>query len=373
MKKTAPEILEKPRGLPFPKVWKFAVPILSLACFVIVLNIIINTISSNDFHDFNVFYSSAQAAIRGETIYRLYGPYDLPYWYFPWLSWFFIPVAIIPFDTAKYLFTFANFLSLGYLIGTLRRYFYSHLALSTQLFIFTMSIFMCWLLFKVGQMDFILAAIVVALMVMIDKKQNLQAGLFFPVLLFKPHLLTIFIPFAIIRGGKKLIIASLVSLLVVCLIAFALIPDWPMEMIQMLEHSGQRTDNHWDFTTFTELIGLDENWSGTGNIPVTLAIMLICFILVWKNQHLPTIPLLSQALAASLLCAPRAYSYNFPFLIPTLLWLPSEKPPLIFFLWALIGVISLASGYSTGAFLIVILAFGLSVIKANKLRTAIIE
>jgi hypothetical protein len=106
---------------------------------------------------------------------------------------FFIPLTIFSYDTSKILFIIANFIGLFYLICILKQHFYSQITFPNLLFIFSTSIFMCWLLFKVGQMDFILAGITVAVMSLIGGKKQIQAGLFFPILLFKPHLLTLFI------------------------------------------------------------------------------------------------------------------------------------------------------------------------------------
>jgi hypothetical protein len=325
------------------------------------------TIIHSEFWDFNVFYSSAQAALRGDNIYGTYGSIHLPYWYFPWVAWFFIPLAFFPFETAKIIYMLVTFLSAFFVIYSIGRYFNAQLSLPSQMLIAAMSTLMCWLLFRVGQMDFILVALITVIIFLIDKKQNIYAGLLFPILLFKPHLLTVFIPFVILRGGKKMILSASFSLILLSFAAFILIPNWPVEMVRMLNQSGQRTDNNWGFTTFSALIGRVENWSGTGNLPITIIIMLLAFITVWKNQHLPTVTFLAFALSASLLCAPRAYSYNLPFLIPTLLWLSVENTTLIALFWIGVAILSFATNFSTGAYLIVIAAFVLSILKAHKL------
>ena len=340
----------------------------ALASLLVAFWFILYTIIHSDFWDFNVFYSSAQVALRGGNIYRTYGAFHFPYWYFPWVSWLFIPLAIFPFETAKTIYTVITFLSAFFIIRSIGRYFNAQLSFANQMLIAAMSILMCWLLFRVGQIDFILAALITATIFLINKKQNIQAGLLFPIFLFKPHLLIIFIPFAILRGGKKFVLSASLSLLLVSLVAFILNPNWPMEMLRMLNESGQRTDNNWGFTTLAELMGREENWSGTANLPITIILMFLAFITVWKNQHLPTIPFLALALSASLLCAPRAYSYNFPFLIPALLWLSVEKTAPTALLWISLGILSFATNFSTGAYLIVIAAFALSFLKAHKLK-----
>jgi hypothetical protein len=339
----------------------------TLTSLLVAVWFILFTIAHSEFWDFNVFYSSAQMALSGGNIYRTYGSLHLPYWYFPWVSWFFIPLAVFPFNAAKNIYMLVTFLSVFFIIHSIGRYFNAQLTFANQMLITAMSILMCWLLFRVGQVDFILTALITAAIFLIDKKQNIQAGLLFPILLFKPHLLIIFIPFTILRGGKSFFLSASLSLLTVSLIAFILVPSWPTEMLRMLSESGQRTDNIWGFTTFPALIGEKENWSGTGNLPITIIIMLLAFITVWKNQHLPTVPFLILSLSMSLLCAPRAYSYNFPFLIPTLLWLSVENTALTVLFWISLTILSFATNFSTGAYLIVMIACALSFLKAHTL------
>lgn len=340
----------------------------ALTIFMVASWFILYTIAHSEFWDFNVFYSSAKVALSGKNIYRTYGQYHLPYWYFPWVSWFFIPFAIFPFEAAKCIYMVITFLSVLITIRSIGLYFNSQLSFVNQMLFTAMSILICWLLFRVGQTDFILVALITAMIFLIDKKQNIQAGILFPILLFKPHLLIIFIPFAMLRGGKSFFLSASLSVILLSLAAFIQIPNWPTEMLRMLNESGLRTDNTWGFTTLSALIGREENWSGTANIPITIILILAAFITTWKNQHLATTPFLILALAMSLLCAPRAYSYNFPFLIPALLWLAAENTATTVFFWIGLAILSFATNFSTGAYLLVMITCALSFLKARKLH-----
>lgn len=340
-------------------------------CFFVIFWFILYTVSQNEFWDFNVFYSSAQTALRGENIYRTYGQNDFPYWYFPWVSWLFIPLVIFPFQTAKIVHIFITLVSVFFVVHSLGRYFNAQLSFAKETFIMAMSLLMCWLLFRVGQVDFILIAIITAAIFLIDKKKNVQAGFLFPIFLFKPHLVVLFLPFVFLKGGKKFFFSATISVLFLSLAAFVFMPNWPSDMLSMLAHNGQRVDNSkWDFTTFAEFIGRAENWSGTANIPITIILILLSFIVLWKSRHLPTVSFLAFTLLASVLCAPRAYSYNFPFLLPALLWLSVEKTNQTILFWAGIGVLSVLTGFSTGAYLIVVLTFLLAIWKSHKVFTA---
>jgi hypothetical protein len=339
---------------------------LALACLYFVLWLIIFTISRSDYWDFDVFYRSAQAALRGESIYRGFGSHNLPYWYFPWVAWFFVPLTTLSFEAARVVYVLISVFCAILVIHCVGRFFNPNLAFGTQVFIFGMSLVMCWLLFRVGQVDFILVAVVILTVFLIDKGQSTVAGLLFPLLLFKPHLRAIFIPFAILRGGRRFLVSALISVLVVSALAFILIPDWPLEMVRMLSEHGQRTNTGYGFATLPELIGRQENWSGTANLGLTGLLFILAFAAAWKSQHLPTVPFLAFTLAASMLCAPRAYSYNFPFLLPPLLWISVGGTGRALLIWTSIAIVSVMALFSTGTYLIVLMTFVLSVLKAYR-------
>jgi hypothetical protein len=325
------------------------------------------TVRESEFWDFSVFYSSARAALQGQTIYRTYGSRHLPYWYFPWVAWAFVPLSLLPFETAKLVYVVLTVGSAASVV-----YFGSHLfnpktPISSQIFILGISLLMSWLLFRTGQLDFILAAVVLGVILLIHRRQDIAAGLLFPLLLFKPHLLAVFIPFSFVRGGKRYIASALASVVVLSALAFVLIPNWPAQMVRMLQEYGGRTDNIWHFATFAELIGRTENWSGTANLWITGALFLIGFAAAWKSQHLRTASFLAFTLAASMLCAPRAYSYNLPFLLPALLWVTVGSTDLTILIWTAVGIVAVAAQFSTGTYVIVLLTFVLGMMQAHRL------
>ncbi len=278
----------------------------ALACLLAVSSLVFLTVTRSEFWDFNVFYSSARAALHGQTVYRNYGPYDLPYWYFPWVAWSFIPLAIFPFSLAKTFYVLISVCSAVFVIYSVSHLFDPKVSLASQAYALGMSLLMCWLLFRTGQVDFILAAVLVAVILLVDKKHNFAAGVLFPLLLFKPHLLAVFIPFVLVRGGKKFLVSALTSVAVLGALALIFIPAWPLEMLRMLTQYGGRTDNVWHFATFAELIGRTENWSGTANLWVAGGVFVLAFLAAWKSQQLPTPSFLALTLAASMLCAPHA-------------------------------------------------------------------
>ena len=324
------------------------------------------TILHTEPQDFNVYYDSAKTALHGGLIYNIYGPAKLPYWYFPWVAWAYIPLAFFSQQTAYIIYTTVSLLSALASIYFLAKKMLTSTNLLNVLFIFSMSLLLCWLLFRVGQMDFILLAITTLTIYLIDAKRPFQAGLLIPIFLFKPHLFIIFFPYALLKGGKSFFFSALLTTLTLISISFIVIPDWPFQMLRLLGESGQRTDNIWNFTTLPTMLNAQENWSGTANLPFTFALILIGFFAIWSVRKLQTFPVLSMALAASLFSAPRAYSYNFPILIPALIWLSSGLPKTLFLLlWTAVGTLPFLFHFSTGMYSIVIFVFVIGIVKAT--------
>jgi len=317
-----------------------------------------STILNSKTEDFDVFYFSAQRALRNEAIYDVYGASRLPYWYFPWLAWFYIPLAFFSYKIAYFIYSIVSLICAGVSINFLFQRMSSHVSCYQRVFALCMSLLLCWLLFRVGQMDFILLAVATIAMHYIDTHKPHLAGLLTPILIFKPHLFIVFFAYLIYKGGKLFVSSATTATLAVIAISFIIIPDFPLRMIQLLERSGQRTDHSWNFTTLPNLLGSQENWSGTANLPFTFLLIIISLLIIWKIRRLETLPLLSIALAGSLFCAPRAYAYNFPLLIPALIWFSSgfSKPVFIIF-WITIAISPFILEFSTGAYLIVLATF----------------
>jgi hypothetical protein len=336
-------------------------------CGTSVLLFIAFTLIQSEPHDFGVYYYSAKTAINGGMIYDNYGPYNLPYWYFPWVAWFYIPFAFFPQEIAYTIYLIISFVCAFTTIDYLVRKMIPNSNLPERLFIFFMALTLCWLLFRVGQMDFILLATAVLIIVLIDNGKPHLAGLLVPVILFKPHLFIIFLPATLFKGKRSFFVSSTVVCLILLIISFIVIPDWPLQMLRLLTESGQRTDNNWNFITLPNMLGMQENWSGTANLPITFALILAGSVITWKFRVLPTVSFLSLALAGSLFCAPRAYSYNLPILLPAMIWISSNLPKrFLLFFWLAVGIVPFLFRFSSGTYSIVLAIFVMGTIKAHR-------
>ena len=84
----------------------FVIAILVATIYFVVFTLIS---SSKTLFDFPVFYGSARNAIYGLSIYTYYGFAHLPFWYFPWTSWIFIPLAFFSIKVAWIIYIFNLF------------------------------------------------------------------------------------------------------------------------------------------------------------------------------------------------------------------------------------------------------------------------
>ena len=70
----------------------FLVANLSVA---ILFMIVLVLFSFKDPVDFPVFYGASRNALHGLSFYTSFGSHQLPFWYFPWVSWIFLPLGVI--------------------------------------------------------------------------------------------------------------------------------------------------------------------------------------------------------------------------------------------------------------------------------------
>ncbi len=338
-------------------------PVLALSLFSLSAALLIWQSSLSDWHDFDVFYDGASAALAGRSIYIVVGKYNLPFWYPPWTAWFFIPFAVWPRQIGLLLYQTASAIGAVLVLRYLKCYYDPGSSFLDQLVILALLVPMSMELVVVGQMEYILLGLVVLSIWAADHKKPVLAGMIFPFLLEKPHLLIPFTLFLFWRLGKRGLLAASLTTIVMLAIATVLSPGWYLDMYYLLQASGGRTSG-LAFTTFPALLGNSENWLGTGNLPFTLVLILVAILILWRFRGLPTVPLLSFALALSLFCAPRAYAYDLPMLIPALAWLTAGRFRSAVWIWVAAGLLPQAVGFSSIAYLATLLVCVLAVRKA---------
>ncbi len=174
------------------------------AVIYLVVYTVLHTL--NDPIDFPAFYGAARNTLYGLSIYTYYGIHHLPFWYFPWTSWIFIPLAIFPRQVAWIIYLVISFGVAFQAINVLANHV-QRFSFLDRLYMFSMLLWMGWLAYRVGQMSFLILGVTVLVILLIGKGRSILSGLLIPLLLIKPHLFIIFIPLVLWLGGKKTLFA----------------------------------------------------------------------------------------------------------------------------------------------------------------------
>ncbi len=336
---------------------------LVLLVLVASIFILIYGMTEPKWRDFTVFYTAGKSALSGETLYKVIGEKQLPFWYFPWTAWMFIPFAIWPEQLSLLLYKATFVVCAIWIVNSLLVFYNRDFKFIDKVLIVSLLASISLQTMIVGQMEYILLGLIVLTMYAIDQGKFTLAGILFPFLWTKPHLLIVFTLFAFWRGGKRMIAAAAVTSLLMLLFETIISPGWYLEMLNLLRTGGGRTDGPY-FTTLPSMLGFQENWTGTGNIPFTIFLLVVAILAVWRFRSLATVPLLSLALAASLFSAPRAYAYDLPLLIPAMIWLTAKDFRSTSWIWFAAAIVPPLTRYSSSTYLVVLLVFLLGLGKA---------
>ena len=334
-----------------------------LLLFIASLFILNYGMTEMEWQDFFVFYGAAKSTLLGESLYQITGEHNLPFWYFPWTAWIFIPFAFFSEATALLIYKGVFVLGAILAVHSLATFHNPKFQFWDKVLILSSVTSMSLQTMIVGQMEFILLGLIILAMYAIDQKRFILAGIVMPFLWAKPHLLIVFTLIAFWLGGMRMILAAAATSVFMLLIETFRSPGWYLEMFNLLKTGQGRIDGPI-FTTLPNMLGFQENWVGTANLPLTVLLIVLAIFVVWKVRWLSAIPLLSFALAASLFCAPRAYAYDLPLLIPAMIWLTAKDFRSAFWVWIVAGVLPPLAKYSSNTYLLTLLVFLLCIGKA---------
>ncbi len=208
-------------------------------------------------------------------------------------------------------------------------------------------------LFWVGQMDYLFLGLVVLIVWAASRKNDVLVALVFPFLLTKPHLIVPFTAFLFWRLGKRALLWTTISTGLLLILATILMPQWYLEMSRCFAYLAQER-------LACPLRPCRPCWGARriGWEPRTCRsrrFSLCCRCFFCGERELPTMPLLSFALALSLFCAPRAYAYDLPLIIPAMVWLTASRFPQRAWMWAAAALIPIATWFSSAAYLLTLL------------------
>ncbi len=346
------------------KIIRIVYPVIIFSILIFCLEVLFFGIKIGNKQDFDVFYNAGKTALNGKSIYTITGQNHLPFWYFPWVAWFYIPLAILSKTIALIFYGAVSIISAILVVNNLIDYYNPEFKFLNRIFILSLLIPMSFLLILVYQMDYILLGLITLTMYAIDRKNTTLTGILLPFLWIKPHLLIVFTLFVFWRTGWRTVLISIGLSALMLIVETIITPNWLIQMLNLLKFGSYRTDHNWNFTTLPNLLGSQENWVGTANLPFTVLLIILATLIVWKFRSLPTMLLLSFALAASLICAPRAYAYDLPMLIPSMIWLTAKNFKSTFWIWISAAIIPILTRYSSGAYLVTLLVFLFCIIKS---------
>jgi len=354
------------------KIQKTLYRVFVLVNLVLAISFMLYTVNlsrGDQLWDFQVFYGAVHNVLAGSSIYTNYGAAHLPFWYFPWVAWIFLPLAVFPFETASFIFLAAGLTITALVIHSLTNH-YKGFDFFARLYIFSMVIWMSWLVYRVGQMSYFVLGAALLVMAVLARRRYYLAGLFMPLLLLKPHLFLIFIPLVLWLGGWKTFLTAALSSLGLFGIEFLITPDWVRQMLALLTKGIGSADinQFYKFTTLPSLLGLGQNYTGAAYLIITAVLVAIAAFIVIRFRSLPIIPLLSVALAASLFCAVRSYAYDLVLLIPAMIWLSEKWSIKTALIWVAAAVIPLLSHFSAESYLVTIMVLALCIYKAYSIE-----
>ena len=145
-----------------------------LCVFMVGIALLFYGLTQSDWHDFDVFYASAKAALDGKSIYIITGPHLLPFWYFPWAAWLYIPFAVWPIEVAKFLYKCVTVISAILIVDSLTRHYNPGFRFQDKILILSLLVPMSLQLMIVGQMDYLLLGLIVITMYAVEQKKDIR-------------------------------------------------------------------------------------------------------------------------------------------------------------------------------------------------------
>lgn len=309
------------------------------------------TVSQTSPIDFEIYHKAGQSVLNGETPYQFYGKFDLPYQYFPWCIWLLLPLSLLPLKIAWYVFSTINtiilFISIIIVhnkINPDHSTYTSHKILT----LFSTYLIMSMLTFQTGQISILISFFCVATIILIKSDMPFQAGLFFPFLILKPHLVILFSFYALRIGGKKYLLSATLTTLTLVILSTLIHPNWFAELISIIVKGQQgRGDNLlWGFSTLAGALEL-ANWR-VYNFYIAFPSLCIAIFILNKFKSSSEYLVLILALVLSLFSAPYSFAYDLPLLIPAITLLAGRRyyAELSIFLSAAIPLVFFYQGQS---------------------------
>ncbi len=353
---TGEEQQEKQSTFAQAQAWGRAVFQSVVAVFGFVISL--HWITRQDLADFLAFWGAGGRVLAAQSPYGYYPTLNggSVYQSVPWLAWFFAPLALLPVERAWQIFYLLNLLLVALTLFLAFKEFRIRLDPLAASLILACGLALAYPCLSFGQVSILQVASLALMALALQRGRPVLAGALMPLALLKPHLLLWFIPYALIAGGRRFRLTSLVSTLLLALAALVFQPSWPGEMLQTIFAGQTGTSMEtWKYTTLSGLFSLDPK------LGLLIPIVFLP-VLFWLSRWIKDYPLYSRlaiVLAFSLAASPYSFSYDLPLLLPALAWLTRQWPVRTTLLWTAMAVLIYFFGFQNLAYIITLLVCGL--------------
>lgn len=317
--------------------------------------------------DFKAFYGAAKKLLLGVTPYGLYqtavgaSSFQSPIW----LSWLFIPLTLFNTEQAFLIFEILNLLLYLVILIIIFKWHSTKISFLDFFFFWGCSLVLSFLTQQFGQVTIIQLAAIVAMIYTLNNDKPIIAGMLFPLVLIKPHLVVFFCFVALKRGGRKMLLAGIGSLVIFVLIGEVIEKYWILDMIKTIIGGQQSSEMEW--YKFMTLAGLFSKPLSVG-ILIWLITLPFLIFLDYRFRSLPNITWLPVALALSLATAPYAFAYDLPLLLPSLVWLCLPLSTMTILIAFVVTLIPMLVGFSGISYISVLIVTLLSIYRLFLLR-----
>jgi len=295
--------------------------------------------------DFRGYYAAARVVYTGGNPYdyRLVAPELLkitgrignnPYYYAPFFAWFIVPLSWLPYNIARGIWMLFNLCLWNFSLWQLANLFQWPKIGWRRWLIFLMATFIfAWITWRYEQTGIILFALLVGVLLALQKKNVILAGIFLAILLIKPNitLIPVFTISLFLLRRRNWMPVIIMGLTTIGLLIFSsiLIPDlyhpffepgFGQGLFNVLDGPTQivaprinTTLQDWlkNFQVSGEMVSLITNL-------VILSGLAFLAIVSWKSESM--IQIVVVAILVNFLITPYALQYDFPPLTIVLLW-----------------------------------------------------
>ncbi len=295
--------------------------------------------------DFRGYYAAARVLLDGGN------PYDYnlvaqvlmevtgrmgnnPYYYPPWFTWLFAPIASLPFQTARVIWAAFNFIlwTVGlWRLGEIVRWPEKGWRLYTLFTLVTSSF--AWVTLKYEQAGILIFVLFVVLIASIQAQKWIWSGIWMALLLIKPNVTLIVLAglslWLLRRGHWRPLLVMFFTLVVLVLISTWITPDWYQPIWE--EGFGQGLSVMLDGpdkvvavrlnTTLPDwltIVGVGRQFHMLIYGICIVAGVLVFFGTVYGSQSL--LELISVLLLISFALTPYALQYDYPPLVIVTFW-----------------------------------------------------